>query len=246
MNSRSKALLLSLALLPLSLLADSYEDNLKKLVQEQMKTEINVLESKPVDGIKGLRTAIIEVPNNNAQIPMLTSEDGQTIILMQKVFTNNDATQKSIDAMFEKAAEHTEKEKNKKLDALFASIPDENFITIDSGAKETFYVVTDPECPYCRKELEQIEKRLEEVNLKLIIAPVHDTVSHKKGELIYQAVKKAKNNKEIIAILKKYFDEAYKLTKNEEKTDPVTVKSNMDKIFGSGLIRGVPFMHPAK
>ena len=51
-----------------------------------------------------------------------------------------------------------------------------------------------------------------------------------------------KDNKAKIAILRKYFQDNVKLSAKEKKTDITQVKFTTEKIFGSGLINGVPFI----
>ena len=87
-----------------------------------------------------------------------------------------------------------------------------------------------------------IEARLKEANLKLIFAPVHEQDAFIKAQLALNETKTAKDNKTKIAILRKYFQDNVKLSAKEQKTDITQVKFTTEKIFGSGLIHGVPFI----
>lgn len=237
---------LILLFLPLAVFAGGFEDNLKDLIKDKMKINVLIVDSTPVKGIKGLRIVTFEDTAKKQRFPMLTDIQGKTVISFQGFVSENKETENSLSSAFAKIQEYNEKGKNEQLDKLFASIPEKNMITLSNGKKRTLYVVSDPECPYCRKELEEIEKRLEEANLKIIIAPVHGKSSYIKGELIYEAAKRAKSNKEIIAAMKKYFDKGYKLTAPEEKVDPKIIQENAQIVFSTGLIRGVPFIHESK
>lgn len=232
--------------LPIAVFAGSFEDNLKNLIQDKMKISVSIVDSAPVKGIKGLRIVTFEDTAKKQRFPMLTDIQGKTVISFQGFVSENKETESSLSDAFAKIQQYNEKGKNEQLDKLFASIPEKNMITLNNGKKRTLYVVSDPECPYCRKELGEIEKRLEEANLKIIIAPVHGKSSYIKGEMIYQVAQKAKSNKEIIAAMKKYFDKGYKLSAKEEKVEPKIIQENTQIIFSTGLIRGVPFVHESK
>jgi thiol:disulfide interchange protein DsbC len=61
----------------------------------------------------------------------------------------------------------------KKLGELIKSMPKDSIISIGNDKnKETKYLFTDPDCPYCRQDLELIEAKLKNTNLKIILAPV--------------------------------------------------------------------------
>ncbi len=71
--------------------------------------------------------------------------------------------------------------------------------------KETLVKFTDPECPFCGKEVAQIEEKLKNYNLKYIFTPVHDRSSLEKSILIYKLASAAKTLDEKVKIVKKYF-----------------------------------------
>ena len=83
-------------------------------------------------------------------------------------------------------------------------------ISLGDKNKPLRYVFTDPECPYCREHLKNIERELKNYQLKLILTPVHARSAFEKSALIYKECAKAKTDKEKIAILRKYYDENIK------------------------------------
>ncbi|KIM09831.1 MAG: histidine kinase [Sulfurovum sp. FS06-10] len=133
-------------------------------------------------------------------------------------------------------------ELQKKMSALYAKEEKKNIVVLGNDPKkETLVVFTDPECPYCRQELDKIEERLTTNNIKLIFTPVHERSSLEKSVLIYNEVAKAKNDAEKIKIVRKYYDENVKY---DQKVSDVEIKRIEDlklKYFGAG-IKGVPFM----
>lgn len=79
-------------------------------------------------------------------------------------------------------------------------------IALGDKNKPAIYVFSDPECPYCREHLAQIEDELKNYQVNYILTPVHGKSAFEKSALIYKESKKAKNDKEKIAILNKYYD----------------------------------------
>jgi len=83
----------------------------------------------------------------------------------------------------------------------------ENIVAIGNDPKkETFVVFTDPECPFCGKEVEKIEQTLKAKNIKLIFTPVHDRSSLEKSVLITKQVATVKTIEEKVKIIRKYFN----------------------------------------
>jgi len=83
-------------------------------------------------------------------------------------------------------------------------------ISLGDKSKPAIYVFSDPECPFCREELAMLEDELKTYQVNYIITPVHGKSAFEKSALIYKESKKAKNDKEKIAILKKYYDKNIK------------------------------------
>ncbi|OPA72488.1 histidine kinase [Campylobacter pinnipediorum subsp. caledonicus] len=111
----------------------------------------------------------------------------------------------------------------------------------------TKVMFSDPECPYCRAELKEIEKTLKDTNLKIIITPVHDKSSLQKAHLIYKDIAKAKSDSDKVKILRKYFDEKYEVKDGLVSDKEVeSIDKLRQKYFATG-VRSVPkFVDEAK
>lgn len=131
------------------------------------------------------------------------------------------------------------------LSKLYKSEAKENIVVLGTDPKkETIVVFTDPECPFCNKEVANIEQKLETNNLRLIFTPVHDKSSLEKSMVIYKQTSVAKSIEEKIKIIKKYFnsDLDEKISNEKVSDEEVTAMEDLRKKYFSAGLQGVPFM----
>ncbi len=132
----------------------------------------------------------------------------------------------------------------KKLAGVLNALPKDKIIELSGDGdanKPVKYLFTDPLCPYCRLELENMEEILKQNRLKVVMAPItsHGTEAVKKSIKIEQEAKSAKTDAEKIAILRKYYDP--KAPEPQISLDEVrAARKIIDGIFDTGAIRGVP------
>lgn len=194
---------------------------------------ITITERQGVDGAKGYeRVSTTLSDGTQSQVINIYVKDG---LLFPDIIDLK--TGKSAKQTFEKA------QSEQKIGAIYKAEDAKNIVSLGNDKnKETLVVFTDPECPYCRAELGQIENRLKEVNIKLIMTPVHDRTSLEKGYLIYQEAANAKTDEEKIAILRKYFDEKLKAPETKVSDEAVASMEELRRKYLSGGIKGVPYI----
>jgi len=227
--------------------ADAFEDSLSEIMTKNVGMEIKVVEKTELSNWSGVFFTIIESKTNGQRFPLFASKDGKSVIgYSNLMITPSKEDETKIGNMLNAAKEYNEKSKDGAIKELFAKLDKDSFIALGDPKKPSIIVVSDPECPYCRKELANINERLKEKSIKLVLAPVHDKSAFVKSELIYKEAAKAKDDAAKIKILNKYFDEKAKVdAKDMSMATPITDK-NKETIFSSGLIRGVPFIFEEK
>lgn len=133
-------------------------------------------------------------------------------------------------------------EQAKKLKKVYKNEKSANIISLGNDPKKpTMVVFTDPECPYCRQELKNINKRLQSNNIKMILTPVHGKGALEKSFLIYKHIKSAKTDAQKIKLLNKYYDKNVDISK--EKVTPNDIKK-MEKLrdrYIGDIVKGVPY-----
>jgi thiol:disulfide interchange protein DsbC len=226
-----------------------FENNLNQTIQSAFKEELQVLSVDKLKSIKGLSLVILKNKSENA-LPLYVSEDGKSFLVVSQYFYFADSDDNDLFLKkMEEIQEINKQAADKQFDILFDSIPQSSSVLLKSSAKtdDLLTIVTDPDCPYCRAELANLREHLKSANVRLIISPTHNENAYIKGALILEESKKLKSTdtEKIIAVFEKYYKDI-ELDDKQLKTDTSVIHGNAEKIFGSGLIRGVPYIHHGK
>lgn len=131
----------------------------------------------------------------------------------------------------------------KNLAAVYNKEDKKNIISLGNDSKKpTIVVFSDPECPYCRAELDKIESTLKESNVQIILTPVHDTTALQKSFLVYKDVAAAKSDSEKIKALRKYFAPDYTVDQKAVSEDDVKKMDELRTKYLAAGVRSVPFI----
>ncbi len=190
--------------------------------------KLTVTSRVAIDGIKGMDYVSLDI------------SDGSRIQKIA-VFTQGDFIFPDvIDVHSGSIKQKLDKQKLiKQLSTIYKKEREENILVLgDDPAKETLVEFSDPECPFCGKEVAQIETKLKTYNLKYIFTPVHGRSSLEKSSLIYKKAGAAKTLEERVKILKQYFNGSVDEKVSDEEV--ARVKKIGKKYFAAGL-KGVPF-----
>ena len=206
-------------------------DHFKSTIQ-MPNIDIQVMARNHVDGIEGMDFVTLAITDGkrSQKLSIFTKDD----LIFPDVISIKKGG--SIKEMLEMS------ELQKQLSPIYQQEDKKNIITLGNDPKkETLVVFTDPECPYCRQELAQIEQRLTTNNLKLIMTPVHPRSSLEKSLLIYNETAKVKTDAEKIKIIRKYYDENVKYDQKFSDKEVSRIEELKAKYFGAGL-KGVPLI----
>ncbi len=193
---------------------------------------VEVVERHSVEGVAGMDFVTLNLSDGTRaqKLSIFTKDD----LIFPDVISIKQGG--SIKEMMEMA------ELQKKMSVLYKKEDKKNILSIGNDAKkETIVIFTDPECPYCRQELDGIEERLKTNNIKIIFTPVHERSSLEKSVLIYNEAAKAKNDAEKIKIMHKYYDENVKYDQKISDAEVARIDELKLKYFGAG-VKGVPFI----
>lgn len=198
--------------------------------------------------LKNAGTLLLTVTTaDGTNIPAFVAQDGKMINGLGALFVADDETSLEIkDYIVEvtknnKRINAEDEAANAKLEKVVGAIPDEYVLEFDNKDSKQFAIVlTDPECPFCRKHLAyELPELIKQMNVKVYFTPVHPDSSFIKSMLILNEAR-GKSNDEKLKIMNKYYDENAKLDAEQEKTDISKLKVYRDVILTESGIRGVP------
>ncbi len=128
---------------------------------------------------------------------------------------------------------------NKNIAKIYKKEDPKNIISLGNDAsKETMVIFSDPECPFCKKDLANIEKTLKKYNIKMILTPVHEKSALEKSYLIYRDIKSAKNDAQKIKVIRKYFNSDLDEKVSDKNINKIDILRK--KYFDAG-INGTPY-----
>ncbi len=226
----TKKLILATSLLSSSLFAASDAQ-----IIEYFKAQIPVPTVKlavtsrvAIDDIKGMDYVSLDISDGSRvqKISVFTQGD---LIFPDVISVNGGSIKKKLD----------KQKLIKELSNIYKTEDKENILVLGNDPKkETLVEFTDPECPFCGKEVAKIDKKLETYNLRYIFTPVHGKSSLEKSSLIYKQAGAAKSIEEKVKILKKYYNGDV----DEKVTDEEVAKiENIRKKYFAVGLKGVPF-----
>ncbi|MBO7370218.1 MAG: thioredoxin fold domain-containing protein [Campylobacter sp.] len=212
--------------------AASDEDILSVYGGAPQGVNIKVVERIPVNGLDGYEAVILEVSQGDfKQEEILISKDD---LIFPEVF--------NIKEKISYVSGIKEQRKIVNLSKTYNSESAENIIKLgDDKNKPTMLIFTDAECPYCRKEMEQIEERLKAWNLEIIMTSVHGNSGHSKSYMIYKDIKNAKTDADKIKVLRKYYDEKLPSQEKEAGAENVAKMQALAAKYHAAGVNSVPY-----
>ncbi|WQX48092.1 DsbA family protein [Helicobacter pylori] len=254
----SALLLVSLGAAPKNPAANKQmQDNLVKVIEKQTNKKVRILEVKPLKSSQDLKIVVVEDPDTKYQIPLVVSKDGNLVIGLGGIFfSNNSEDVKLLTETNQKIlALNTTQQNSAKLNAIFDEVPADYVIELPSTNAENkdkiLYIVSDPMCPHCQKELTKLRDHLKENTVRMVVVGWLGVNSAKKAALIQEEMAKARARgasvEDKISILEKIYSTQYDINAQKEPEDLRTKVENITKkIFESGVIKGVPFLYHYK
>lgn len=197
------------------------------MVSEGIK--VSVVERKPM--LDGIEAVIVKLSNG-------TNSQNEVI------FTKGDLLFPDVvdlNARKSYLAEVKQKMMSDAISGVYKAEDKANIISIGNDSKKpTIVVFSDPECPYCRSELDKIETTLKTSNVNIILTPVHDKSALQKSALIYKETASAKSDSEKIKALRKYFADGYNVQDGAVSDDEVKKMDALRQKYFAAGIRSVP------
>lgn len=224
----------------------SFEETVKSLIEKQTDTKVNVVMTKDFKDNKNLKIAVIEIENNAQQLPILATKDGSMIVGISNIFFTSSSSDESIvKDIADKILENNKNSQQKAASGIIKELKPEQYVSIQSNtnSKKTYFIVSDPNCGYCREELKNIDEKLKTHNVNLVPVGMLGEDSAKKSAYILSKVSSNMNSKDKVKLLREVYSNNFKSPKN---IDVSKVSETTKFIFSTGIINGVPFIYEDK
>ncbi|WP_027327303.1 hypothetical protein [Helicobacter pametensis] len=226
--------------------SQTYKQKVADLLSKKTQRDIQVKEVLDLDGSKNLKVVILNDKKDKTEIAALATEDGNIIIGLSNIFLSKSDKDLAILAQAYQSTQPKPTPPNPEaLNKFFPSIAQDRLISLKSTAKkpkQTFYLVSDPRCPGCRKELDTIQDKLKEGDVKILLVSFLGEESAYKAKLIYDKVAKLKDDRQKLKILQEVFNPDYKLTPKDKTQNIKMIQQNSEDVSKVG-IQSVPFVH---
>ncbi|PSM53256.1 protein disulfide isomerase, DsbG family [Campylobacter blaseri] len=193
--------------------------------------KMKIVERVPVKDFDGVEMVIIEMSQGDMRRKEVIFSKGDFVIPdLLNLKTQESYKAKYLDSLLiEKLAE------------LYSKEDKANIIKIgNDNSKPTLIMLSDTDCPYCRREVANINEILKENNLEIIMTSIHGAKAHAKSVKVYEEMKNAKSDEEKIKVLNKWYAQDAKSPEVSE-ADVKKMEALANKYFSAG-VQGVPYI----
>lgn len=226
-----------------NLLSASFEDNIKSLIEKNTDAKIKVVSTHDLKDNKDLKIVVIEIEGNFEQLPIIATKDGNMIIGMSNIFFTNSSNDEGIvKELSNKILKSNQDSQQKAASNIIKGLTKEQYVSIKSSAKnaKTYFIISDPNCGYCREELKDIDNKLKTHNVNMVPVGMLGEDSEKRSTYILNKITTNMSDKDKVKLFKEVYSNSFKSPKT---IDTSKVKDTTKYIFSKGVINGVPFIY---
>lgn len=214
-------------------------------VSQKIGQKITAIEAYDLKSTPNVKFVILEDSVSKTKIPVFITSDAKMILGLSNVLIPGDKQDLELIQDIYKKVEGIKDPDPKTLDKFFSSLKQTRYITLKSDSKKpkkTIYMVSDPRCPGCRKELGEVENKLKDADVKILLVAFLGEESANKASVIYERLIGVKDNAKKLKIMREVYNPDYVLTPKDKKLSTKAVMQNNEDVAKAG-IQGVPFEH---
>lgn len=232
-----------LAFAALSCLGASFEENVKNTIKENTKQDIEIIKVENFKSSPDVKLVLIKA--GDMQVPIFASKDGKLIMGVSNVFFAQKSEDMGAVGSLIKQTHNDDKPDNAALENLFKKIAKEDYIILRShnkNAKKITYIVSDPNCPSCQKELKNIDKHLADSDVYMLIVGFVGQDSPAKASMIRDRLFDVKDDKTKLEVLREVYTPQSKIPAKYANIDVKDTMHINQKVTQAG-IKSVPFIY---
>ncbi|TLD97194.1 protein-disulfide isomerase [Helicobacter jaachi] len=222
----------------------SFEDTLQNTIKTNTKQNVKILKVQNLQSTPDVKLVLIAV--GNMQVPIFASKDGKVVMGVSNVFfAHNSEDMGAVGSLIKQTQD--DKPDNAVLDKLFKQLA-KDYIILHSPNKNTkkiTYIVSDPNCPSCQKELGKIEERLKDSDVYMLLVGFVGQDSPIKSSMLRDKLLDVKDDKQKLSTLREVYTPNSKVPADYMNIDIKDTMKINQKVMEAG-IKSVPFIYESK
>lgn len=242
MKPLSKVLLLLTMCMSVALSA-SFENKLVALIKQRTSQDVKVLSVQNLKSSESLKLVIVQT--GDLKVPLFATSDASLVFGATNVFFSQDLTDSADVANFIKQTQNNnQKADGKEIAKLFQSLQDHEMVklTASTQSSKITYIVADPNCPSCQKEVQNLQKRLKDSNVYVVLVGFLGKDSALKSSMLRARLAELPDTQTKLALLQEVFKKGYELPQKYQNDDFSDIMNLSERVSAAG-IRSVPYVY---
>lgn len=221
--------------------ANDFEVKVQKFIKEKTKQDVKILRTIELKSTKDIKLVIMQA--GELKVPIFATSDGNVVLGASNVFLSSDkADSAEYQNITMQLNAQNDKPDNQAVAKLFKGLKKDEFIVLDSPNKKITYIVADPNCGGCQKEIQDIESKLKDSKVYVLLVGFLGPDSALKSSMLKQQLLDQKDTTKKVALLKEVFTRGYQLPDKYKNADVSDIFKLSEKVAQAG-IKSVPYIY---
>lgn len=220
-----------------------FEDDVKALIKKETGIDVSVVSVTDFKDAKNLKLVVVEQTGNLQQLPAIVTSDAKMFMGLSNIFfTSSSADGEIVGKAIGEVMKNNDASKKRAAGKLIDKLDSSEYISLTGKSKnaKTYFIVSDPNCGYCREELRNLEDKLKTHNVNMVVVGILSEDSKKRAAYIMNNITNTMSNDEKIKIIKEVYSNNFKAPKN---IDTSAIEKTVETLFSNGVLTGVPFIY---
>ena len=235
--------LLWLAICASVALSASFENKLTALIKQRTSQDVKVLSVQDLKSSESLKLVIVQT--GDLKVPLFATSDASLVFGATNVFFSQDLTDSVDVANFIKQTQgNNQKADSKDIAKLFQSLKDHEMVMLPSSnqSSKITYIIADPNCPGCQKEIQSLQSRLKDSNVYVVLVGFLGKDSALKSSMLRERLAALPDTQAKLALLQEVFKKGYELPAKYQNDDFSDILNLNERVSAAG-VKSVPYIY---
>lgn len=222
-------------------LSAGFEDTLRATIKQNTKQDVKILKIQNLSSSPQVKLVLIQA--GDMQVPIFASSDGKLVIGVSNVFFAQKSEDMGAVGSLIKQTQKSERPSDEALSKLFKQMSKDDFIILHAkNAKKITYIISDPNCPSCQKELGKIEERLKDSDVYMLPVGFVAQDSPIKASMLRDRLLDVKDDAKKLQVLREVYAPHSQIPTAYMNIDVRDTMKINQKVMEAG-IKSVPFIY---